>query len=1123
MASSTLHNGTHTPPTTSRSLESLFDSLINELTFDSEASFYDSQPNGHYSNGVNAPHQESPLRIQRTYEKEDSDDTLSPPASPSLFPRVPDTLVSRQSPTPQIGALPPSPPSPDDDDDTDDDDNDDDDEIVQPTVAQRVTQVAVDNAVIFTTRTTSLDRSNSRIQFADVNRSTGSYKKSTIKRYNARLVTPQQPVTSTAIMSELAESFVNRVVQLNSTRRIFSTEEYPLSFTGEEAVRIVRDLSLPDLPPVLYRKVARALMHSAPPLISPIQYSEKSLRKNRLYDSPREIYTVVEATLDEGFAVSVYTPASLCYSPFCEPGQGGCYSPCCPNRVASKPTSPSSKSSNVHRNISLASSSIASSHDTTLSRAWQATVPREIIKNTPEREIKRQEAIHELIYTEEDYLRDLNLLDDLFAKSLRTAQCIDEERREYFCDSVFNNYLELVSIHRDLCRDLRDYQSACQIRSTGGFVDQVGNIFLRHLHRFHGAYTVYGPHVPLAEYLIKKEAASNILLQNFLREKEKQAECRKLAFRHFLTAPVTRLQRYNLLLDAVYKKTEDDHPDRDDLARCMEELSAIGRRMDELTAGKRNTVRLYQINDALKFKPGEPVVDLRLGEKGRQLLFEGPLTRRPYMGVETIEHQIFLFDHVLLITKPKGNNYYVWRRPIPLELLHVRDGTEGFALRPGNNGTTYTNTFNSTQQSMSPGDPPRLNNTPPPSSSPTVIIQHLGRLGGEFLFHAQNVQQRMEWKQKIIEAKTSLEEAHPERKVFEIRSLSDTTFALTSGPANHGKITCSTAFVGARGIQMVAIGTEMGVWMGIEGDTNNLSKVLSIDDVTQIGILEQYHIFLVLADKTLTAYPLDALDPTAPSKPKVRATYKIASNISYFNTGVINNRTLVIAMKKKSMDSVFHAYEPVCGDLRDPQNAKFLVVKTGLFSKAPSWFKRYKQFYIGADSSSILFLKARLAVVCVRGFEILDLERLNMNHNLPELQDPEFAFVAQRPDVVPLGMFRCRDNYLLCYNHFAFMVNIRGRLIRGAYARIDWEGTPQAVAFSYPYVVAFDSQFIEVRHVETGELVQILAGENMQCLQYKQNTITPPIIHGSMTHPFKPGFQYVFHLAGVFEPPMIWQ
>lgn len=48
-----------------------------------------------------------------------------------------------------------------------------------------------------------------------------------------------------------------------------------------------------------------------------------------------------------------------------------------------------------------------------MSRAWSATVSKEVLQNTPHQEIARQEAIHELIYTEEDYVRDLNLLDEV--------------------------------------------------------------------------------------------------------------------------------------------------------------------------------------------------------------------------------------------------------------------------------------------------------------------------------------------------------------------------------------------------------------------------------------------------------------------------------------------------------------------------------------------------------------------------------------------------------------------------------------------------------------------------------------------------------------------------------------
>ena len=71
----------------------------------------------------------------------------------------------------------------------------------------------------------------------------------------------------------------------------------------------------------------------------------------------------------------------------------------------------------------------------------------------------------------------------------------------------------------------------------------------------------------------------------------------------------------------------------------------------------------------------------------------------------------------------------------------------------------------------------------------------------------------------------------------------------------------------------------------------------------------------------------------------------------------------------------------------------------------------------------------------MRGFEIIDLKHLNMNNNLPELQNPDFTFVLQRAEqLTPLGMFKInRENYLLCYDQFAFMVNMRGHLVRANY------------------------------------------------------------------------------------------
>jgi hypothetical protein len=71
-----------------------------------------------------------------------------------------------------------------------------------------------------------------------------------------------------------------------------------------------------------------------PRLIIPIAYSEKSIRKNKVYNSPNEIYTLVEETLDSDQEIQgIYTPLTRCYSTSCLPGQPGCYSTYCPNLV----------------------------------------------------------------------------------------------------------------------------------------------------------------------------------------------------------------------------------------------------------------------------------------------------------------------------------------------------------------------------------------------------------------------------------------------------------------------------------------------------------------------------------------------------------------------------------------------------------------------------------------------------------------------------------------------------------------------------------------------------------------------------------------------------------------------
>jgi hypothetical protein len=64
---------------------------------------------------------------------------------------------------------------------------------------------------------------------------------------------------------------------------------------------------------------------------------------------------------------------------------------------------------------------------------------------------------------------------------------------------------------------------------------------------------------------------------------------------------------------------------------------------------------------------------------------------------------------------------------------------------------------------------------------------------------------------------------------------------------------------------------------------------------------------------------------------------------------------------------------------------------------------------------------------------------------------------------------------------FGVYVDKHGDPSRGAQT-IEWEGTAERAALHSPYILLFDTRFIEIRHVESGKLVQIIPGQDVRCI-----------------------------------------
>jgi hypothetical protein len=141
-----------------------------------------------------------------------------------------------------------------------------------------------------------------------------------------------------------------------------------------------------------------------------------------------------------------------------------------------------------------------------------------------------------------------------------------------------------------------------------------------------------------------------------------------------------------------------------------------------------------------------------------------------------------------------------------------------------------------------------------------------------------------------------------------------------------------------------------------------------------------------------------------------------------------------------------------------------------------------------SSADSIHFLKSKLCVGCVKGFEIVDLETLD-TQGLLDPADSSLDFVQKRESTRPIAIYRIDGEFLLCYDEFAFYVNKNGWRTKANWL-VQWEGRPThfgtvlrnrvdlvnlSAALHHPFVLAFEPTFVEVRHVESGALLQIVS------------------------------------------------
>jgi hypothetical protein len=286
----------------------------------------------------------------------------------------------------------------------------------------------------------------------------------------------------------------------------------------------------------------------------------------------------------------------------------------------------------------------------------QNAIRRWSVEKMFDKALRRQSVANELLQTEENYVANLSLLIDVFAKPLQDS--VDMAQRaanssgdmhamepivtESQIRTLFSSANVLLQFQSVFLRDLRQKVEHWHYQQTIGSILTQMTPFMRLYAEYVGNYSESSQ---LYQRLISKRDG-NARFKAFLECAYQSPSIMAVGdLDSFLVQPVQRLPRYKMFLEQLLKLTPANHDDKEPLQMALQKVSDVVYYVNEK---KRSHDLELQVFIAYgKIEP--PVEDLLA--PGRALLLEGPLHFTKSLKEPRVLCQGFLFSDLLIIAK----------------------------------------------------------------------------------------------------------------------------------------------------------------------------------------------------------------------------------------------------------------------------------------------------------------------------------------------------------------------------------------------------------------------------------------------------------------------------------------
>uniref|UniRef100_A0AAR2JP68 Rho guanine nucleotide exchange factor 12 n=1 Tax=Pygocentrus nattereri TaxID=42514 RepID=A0AAR2JP68_PYGNA len=283
---------------------------------------------------------------------------------------------------------------------------------------------------------------------------------------------------------------------------------------------------------------------------------------------------------------------------------------------------------------------------------WQTLVSRDILALLPPHEIKRQEVINELFYTERAHLRMLKVLDNVFYQRMTREAILPPTDIK----NIFTNLEEIVHLHMSITEQM----TAIRKKNETAVMDLIGDDLLSWFsgaeeEKIKQAVGTFCSNQPFALELIKSRQKKDQRFASFVQEAESNRQCRRLQLKDIIPVEMQRLTKYPLLLENIAKYTEDVE-EKSKVKRAGECCRKILNHVNQEVKEAENKQRLedYQRRlDLSSLKQSElPMIAefKNLDLTKRKMVHEGPLSWKVNKD-KTIELYTLLLEDILVLTQ----------------------------------------------------------------------------------------------------------------------------------------------------------------------------------------------------------------------------------------------------------------------------------------------------------------------------------------------------------------------------------------------------------------------------------------------------------------------------------------